>query len=138
LLDADGATVGRVADVVLGPSAAFEAPRVLGFVVGVQRRRIFVGAGRVADVDAAGVRLSGGTVDLRHFQQRPGELLATALLDHKVEGETVNDLALVPSATRARAWEVASIALGSLGPLRRRRTHRVIGWRDGMSLFDFG
>ena len=138
LLDADGATVGRVADVVLGPSAGSEPPRVLGFVVTVQRRRIFVGAGRVAEVDSAGIRLSGGTVDLRHFRQRPGELLATTLLDRKIEGETVNDLAVVPSATRAKAWDVTSVALGSAGPLRRRRTHRVIGWADAAPLFDFG
>ncbi|MCU1461604.1 MAG: Magnesium transporter [Acidimicrobiales bacterium] len=138
LLDADGATVGRVADVLLGPSAASEPPRVLGFVVSVQRRRIFVGAGRIAEVDASGVRLAGGTVDLRHFRQRPGELLATSLLDRRIDGETLHDLALAPSATRARAWEVTSIALGSVGPLRRRRTHRVIGWQDATSLFDFG
>lgn len=138
LLDADGATIGRIDDVVLAPAPRNESPRVLGFVAAVQRRKIFVNAARVGHVDAAGVHLSTGTIDLRHFQLRAGEQLVSQLLDRRVGDEVVNDLALCPSPTRARSWEVSSVALGTSGPLRRRRTHRVVGWRDASSLFDTG
>src|SRR5689334_7702366 len=53
LVGADGSDVGRVADVVLGAGA--RPPRVNGFVVAVQRRRVFVGAGRVGEIGTDGV-----------------------------------------------------------------------------------
>src|SRR5438046_3164972 len=81
LVDTDGVPVGKVDDVVITPSAPGEPPRVLGFVAPIQRRRIFVNANRVGEIDVSGVRLHGGTVDLRRFQLRPGELLAKDLLD---------------------------------------------------------
>ena len=65
LLDAEGVAIGRLDDVVLSPSGPGAPPRVLGFVAAVQRRRIFVNANRVGEIDASGVRLSSGTVDLR-------------------------------------------------------------------------
>ncbi len=68
LTDKNGAVLGRMADVLLAPAYGSMPPRVLGFVVNVQRRRIFVNAGRVATVGSSGVSLKGGTVDLRHFQ----------------------------------------------------------------------
>ena len=79
LLDADGEAIGRVTDVVLGPAVREESPRVLGIVVGVQRRRIFVSVGRIGHIDADGVRLHSGTIDLRPFQLRSSELLAAGL-----------------------------------------------------------
>ena len=41
LLDAEGATIGRIDDVVFGPPAEDEPPQVIAFVASVQRRRIF-------------------------------------------------------------------------------------------------
>jgi CBS domain-containing protein len=67
LLDADGMALGRIDDVVVVPSGPTVAPRVLGFVASVQRRGIFVNANRVEEIDASGVRLRGGTVDLRRL-----------------------------------------------------------------------
>ena len=46
LVGADGSEVGRVVDVVIGLGG--RPPRVNGFVVAVPRRRVFIGAGRVA------------------------------------------------------------------------------------------
>jgi len=68
LLDADGMAVGKLDDVVITPSAPGGAPRVLGFVALMQRRRIFVNGNRVEEINASGVRLRGGTVDLRRFE----------------------------------------------------------------------
>ena len=57
LLDSDGATIGRVDDLVIGPPARGSAPLLLGLVANVNRRRIFVAASRIGDVDGAGIRL---------------------------------------------------------------------------------
>ena len=45
LLDAGGAPIGRIEDIVVIPGPPTQAPRVLGFVASSQRRRIFVNAG---------------------------------------------------------------------------------------------
>jgi CBS domain-containing protein len=139
LLDADGTPIGRLDDVVLSPSHAAEAPKVLGFVATVQRRRIFVNAARVGDVGPAGVRLHSGTIDVRHFELRPGELLAAGgVLDRRVGGEVVSDLGIVAVPDRSRAWQVASVALRPTGGGLRRRPARVVAWREVGTLFDTG
>src|SRR5690349_23292803 len=58
-------------------------PRVLGLLVEIQhRRRIFVPIGRVTSIEAAAVVLASGSVNLRRFEQRPGEALVLGgLLD---------------------------------------------------------
>ena len=138
LLDADGDAIGRVTDVVLGPAVRDESPRVLGIVVGVQRRRIFVSVGRIGHIGVDGVRLQSGTIDLRPFQLRSSELLAGDLLDRRVAGEVVDDLGLRPDPRQARTWEVASVALGTPGVLGRRRASRLVDWHDVRDLFDAG
>src|SRR5437879_5491421 len=55
LLDADGMAVGKLDDVVITPSAPGSAPRVLGFVALMQRRRIFVNGNQVEEISASGV-----------------------------------------------------------------------------------
>ena len=77
LLDREGTPVGRVRDVVILPTAGGEPPWVLGLVVTLNRRQIFVNLGRVAEISLEGVYLRGGTVDLRRFSRRTGELLAS-------------------------------------------------------------
>src|SRR5258707_3422475 len=73
LVGADGADVGRVVDVVLGSGS--RPPRVNGFVVAVQRRHVFVGAGRVGEIDAEGIRLRPASINLRQFELRAWERL---------------------------------------------------------------
>lgn len=138
LLDADGVPVGRLDDVVLtSPPGAGAAPRVLGFVALLQRRKIFVNANRVHTVDSTGAHLRTGTVDLRRFQLRPGEILARgSILDRRVGTRVVNDLALRRVA-EPPGWVVASASLGS-GGLLRRRAVRTVPWTDLAGLFDTG
>ena len=134
----DGVAVGRLEDVVLTPSGPASAPRVIGFVANVQRRHIFVNAARVAEIDASGARLATGTLDLRRFQRRQGELLAKEdLLDKRFGGEVVNDIGLRPVAGEFRAWEVSTVALSAAG-LLRRRAGRVVDWHEVRHVFDAG
>lgn len=138
LIGPDGYAVGKVDDVVLAPSGPNDPPRVLGFVANVQRRHIFVNAGRIAEIESSAVRLATGTLDLRRFHQRPGEMLAKRdLLDRRVGGEVVNDVAIVQSPSRFRGWEVSRVALSAAG-LLRRRAGRTVEWREVPSLFDVG
>jgi hypothetical protein len=123
LLDAGGAEIGKIADIVLVPGRPGTAPSVVGFVATSQRRRIFVNAARVAGVDSDGVRLRSWDVDLHPFKRRPGEVLVSAeLIDRNVGGETVSDIGLVEVEDGARRrWEVSKIRLARRNSLRRRR-----------------
>jgi len=135
LLDRDHVPVGRIDDLVLSPHTERRSPRLLGFVVRVHRRQIFVNANRVGDIDVSGVRLRSGTVDLHRFRLRQGELLARRLLDRQLEGETVTDLSLVHTA-EPEGWQVESVALLGTRRLARRRAVRMVPWTDVDSLFD--
>ncbi|MBV9255216.1 MAG: magnesium transporter, partial [Actinobacteria bacterium] len=136
LLDSDGMAVGKLDDVVIAPSAPGDAPRALGLVALMQRRRIFINGNRIDEVSTSGVRLHGGTVDLRRFELRSGELLANSLINKSVGGEVVNDLAIA-RASDGSGWHVVSVALSAAGILRRR-SGRVVDWRDVPTLFDVG
>jgi CBS domain-containing protein/sporulation protein YlmC with PRC-barrel domain len=133
LVGADGAEVGRVVDVVLGLGG--RPPRVNGFVVAVQRRHVFVGAGRVGEIQPDGVRLRRGSINLRQFELRAGEhLVAGELIGRRMREGRVVDVGLTP-APEPFAWEVATVALGSGGLPGRRRTPKVIDWSEAGELF---
>jgi len=134
LIGADGADVGRLVDVVIDLGG--RPPRVNGFVAAVGRRRVFVGAGRVGEIESEGVRLRRGSVNLRQFELRPGERLVMGeLIDGHVRGERVVDVGITP-APEPFAWEVATVALGaSRGLAGRRREPEVIDWSEAGELF---
>jgi CBS domain-containing protein len=108
----------------------------------VRRRPIFISVGRIAEIDASGVRLRSAKVSLRRFAQAPGELrVLKDLLDRNaVDRETdrrvrITDVAI--SSTRA-GWEVtAAYVTESTGRLGRIRT-RELPWRQlgGLSTAD--
>ena len=111
LVGADGADVGHVVDVVLDLGG--RPPRVNGFVVAVGRRRVFVGAGRVGEIETDGVRLRRGSVNLRQFELRPGERLVRGSCSAGGSAASkVVDVGITP-APEPFAWEVATIALGA-------------------------
>jgi CBS domain-containing protein len=134
LIGADGADVGRLVDVVIDLGG--RPPRVNGFVTAVSRRRVFVGAGRVGEIESEGVRLRRGSVNLRQFELRAGERLVMGeLIGGRVRGERVVDVGITP-APEPFAWEVATIALGaSRGLTGRRREPEVIDWSEAGELF---
>jgi CBS domain-containing protein/sporulation protein YlmC with PRC-barrel domain len=139
---AEGAEVGRVADVVVRWGAG-SYPAVTGLVVRVGLRRAFVHVEQVAKLAAEGVRLESARVDLRDFVRRPGEvLLARDVIDHQlvdVDGARVvraSDLYLAPVAGLYRLVGV-DVGMGAflrrVGPavMRRRVSpERVIDWAD--------
>lgn len=134
LLDAEGIQIGRVEDVVMRPTL-HGAPHVTGVLAEVHRRRIFVNAGRVAEIDSGGVRLKASTVDLQRFSQRPSELLATDLFHRSVGGRSVMDIALAPFPDGAEPWLVTGVAVGSSRALRRR-TDETVDWSEVPELWD--
>jgi Mg/Co/Ni transporter MgtE len=144
----DGEQVGRVRDVVVALRIGRDAPRVLGLAVEISlRRRIFVPAGRIATIEPDAVVLTTGTVNLRRFEQRPGETLVLAeLLDRRVtlletgEEVVVLDVAMEPHRTE---WLLTRVAVRKAPTgLRSRRRSEVLqaGWDEvsGFSLPEEG
>jgi CBS domain-containing protein len=115
------------------------SPRVLGLVVEIlHRRRIFVPIGRMTSADPEAVVLTTGSVNLRRFEQRPGEALVLGdLLDRAVTiAETGVSAAVVDVAmeqTRTRDWVLTRIAVRThtAGRLPRRRGHvQQLEWSE--------
>ncbi len=137
LVDADGEPIGQIADVVLVPPGR-NNPRVLGFVAKVQRRSIFLNAARVGEIDPVGVRLRTGTIDVRPFSRRAGEKLVVGdLFGTRVGEDHITDVALDEDVERS-VWRVTTVALGGRGPLRRRRSPRLVAWSEVAAHFDAG
>ncbi|MGH2916881.1 MAG: magnesium transporter MgtE N-terminal domain-containing protein [Solirubrobacteraceae bacterium] len=134
LLGDDGAEVGRVVDGVVDLGS--KPPRVNGFVVGVQRRRVFVGIGRIGEIGSEGARLRRGSVNLRQFVLRDGErLLAGELIGRRLKGERVADIGLTPAPEQGGGWEVATVALAGRRVPGLRRAPSVLDWSEAGELF---
>ena len=122
LLDAGGAQIGRVHDLVAVPGRPGEPPRIVGFVAGSQRRRIFVNANRIADLGSDGARLRSWDLDLNPFKPMAGQfLIGKDVIDRKVGDQTVSDVGLREvDAGGITSWEVAKVRLVTRNMLRRR------------------
>jgi len=133
LVGADGADVGHVVDVVLDRGG--RPPRVNGFVVAVQRRRVFVGGGRVGEIESDGLRLRRGSVNMRQFELRAGELLTSEVLGKRLRNGRVVDVGLTP-APEPFAWEVATLAVGAGRRVPGlRRAPEIVDWAEAGELF---
>jgi Mg/Co/Ni transporter MgtE len=144
VFDPRGDQVGKVRDVVVTLRHGSNPPRVLGLVVEVQpRRRIFCPMTRVTNIDAGAV-VTTGLLNMRRFEQRPGETLVLGeLLDKRVtlldsaEQVTVQDVAI--QQERTRDWTVTKIFVRKAGSgFRRRGETLVVDWQavSGLSLAD--
>jgi len=135
VFDPNGDQVGRVRDTVVVLRPGTQPPRVLGLVVEIQqRRRVFVPIGRVVSADAEAVVLTSGTVNLRQFETRPGEVLVLGdLLDRSVtivesgDPGVVVDIAM--EQTRTKDWVVAKVAV-RVGRRRRRGQVHQLDWDE--------
>lgn len=103
-------------------------PPVIGLVAKLKAvrgsRQVFIPWERVAEMTTAGVQLKSPALNLRQFEQRPGELvLRSGLFDRQVvdvEGRRVvriNDLDLAPSADGQ--YRLAAVDVGPNAMLRR-------------------
>ncbi|HEV3212550.1 MAG TPA: CBS domain-containing protein [Acidimicrobiales bacterium] len=129
LVDRDGERIGRIEDVVarLGGSAH---PPVVGVVLRIEGRDVFVPIRKIASLERGRVRFDGRRVDLRPFERRPGEvllahdLLARHLINF-VRGRliTANEIEL---ANVDGTWEVVGADAG-----RRPLLRRLLGGRLG-------
>jgi Mg/Co/Ni transporter MgtE len=141
-----GENFGRVRDVVISISIVRQQPRVLGLVVDLATRRsIFIPMLRVAAIEPNAVTLNTGSVSLRHFEQRPGEVLSIGqILDTAV---TVNDPEFPDLAgrdvvitdlgieqSRTRDWLVTRMAVRSHRRLGRRGPVHVVDWQSVQGL----
>jgi CBS domain-containing protein len=136
LLDAGGATIGRIQDLVVVPGRQGESPRLVGFVALIQRRRVFVNAHRVAELAPDGARLRSWDVDLNPFKPRAGEVLIGDVINARVGDETVSDVALrAIEGGRGQSWEIAKVRLARRNLLRRRPSFRLVDVDEVPSLF---
>ena len=144
LLDAGGAPIGRIEDIVVIPGRVgvgrepATPPRVVGFVASSQRRRIFVSANRIADLNSDGAQLQSWDVDLNPFKPRPGEvLIGGELIDRKIGEETVSDIALrAQEDARSTYWVIDKVRLARKSTLRRRPSYRLVDFDEVPALFD--
>lgn len=138
LLDSEGLSIGRVRDVVILPSAGGEPPRALGMVVTLQRRRIFVNLGLIAEISVDGAHLRGGAVDLGRFTRRTGEILASELYGQPAGTGIVLDVAIAPSRRQGSGWEVSALAIGQGRSLGLRHAMTIVSWDEHPELFKAG
>jgi CBS domain-containing protein len=134
LLDSEGLTIGRIRDVVILPGTGKEPPRALGLVVTLQRRRIFVNLGQIAEISVDGAHLHGGAVDLDRFTRRAGEILASELGGQHVKDGTVVDAAISPSEQQRIGWQVSAVAV-SHGRGLLHRGPEIVPWDRYPELF---
>ena len=137
LLDAGGAEIGKIQDIVVVPGRVGHAPRVVGFVASSQRRKIFVNAARIAELDSDGARLRSWDLDLNPFKPRSGEVLIGAgIINKSVMGDRVSDVGLTEvDDGHSSWWAVDKIRLARRNTIRRRPTYRLVGWTEVPQLF---
>jgi CBS domain-containing protein len=134
VLDPEGDAIGRVADLVVGAPVGRRPPPVLGLVATVPGRRIFLAITKVHRIDAAGVHLATGSINLRTFAPRPAEVLVVdGLLDRRLDTDeeprpVINDVAITESGPPARPWELDRVALQVGKRLGRRGRVRTESW----------
>ena len=137
VFDPNGDQVGRVRDAVARLRGEAQPPRVVGLVVELaMRRRIFVPVGRVTTIEPDAVVLSTGTLNLRRFEQRTGELLVLQdLLDRRVtfaateRPGSVVDVAM--ESDRLGGWALTRVAVREYaGRLSRRGQLHQLAWGE--------
>lgn len=136
LLAPDGVAIGKLNDIVLLPSRGAEPPEVIGFSAAVQRRRVFVNANRLAELNSDGARLRSWDLDVNPFKPKAGEIMVGKdIIDTRVGDETVSDIALRHTEGRRTKWIVEKVRLARRRPLVRRPSFRIVDWDEVASLF---
>ncbi|AGF72146.1 magnesium transporter MgtE N-terminal domain-containing protein [Corynebacterium halotolerans] len=124
----DTEPIGRVRDVVVNIRPEGQASRALGLVVElVNKRRIFLPMLRIAAIEPGDITLVSGSVSIRAFQARTGELTVMGdLIGSKVHtddpelehlhGRAVEIADVELERTRTRDWVIARVAVFGARP----------------------
>ncbi len=122
LVDPAGDRLGRVQDLIVRVGETPHPP-IVGLVVNIGGRDLFVPIQMIATLGAGLVRFAGERVDLRRFERRPGELLLSQDLMARhlinfVGGRLIraNEIEL---AKIDGTWEVVGVDPGRRSALRR-------------------
>jgi CBS domain-containing protein len=122
LVDAAGDRLGKVQDLIVRAGQSPHPP-VVGLVVDIGGRDLFVPIRKVAAFEPGRVLFEGRRVDLRRFERRPGELLlARDLLAHHLINFVGGRLIRANEIELAKVngeWEVVAVD-PSLRPFLRR------------------
>ncbi|MCU0262862.1 MAG: CBS domain-containing protein [Candidatus Nanopelagicales bacterium] len=133
VFDPAGDALGKVRDLVVVLRHDHVPPRILGLVMEVQRRRIFLPMTRVTTIDAGQVVVNA-RLDLRRFQQRPGETLVIGeLLDRRVtiaaDGQPATIVDAAIEQDRNRDWRVTRLHVARVQRgFRRRGEPTTLDW----------
>ena len=135
VFDPNADRVGKVRDAVASVRHDKLAPRILGFIVEVpQRRKIFIPITRVTSIDDGGVFITG-SLNIRRYQQRHGEMqLLAELLDHSTrlvengESVVIEDIGIERSENQD--WHAQYIHVLKRARTLRRGTSTTVPWRD--------
>ncbi|MER7008393.1 CBS domain-containing protein [Dactylosporangium sp. NPDC000555] len=137
VFDPNGDQVGRVRDAVARARIGNQPPRVVGLVAEMpMRRRIFLPIGRITALEPDAVVLNTGTLNLRRFEKRPGELLVLEdFMDRHVtvaatgRAGAVVDVAM--DADRTGEWSLSRVAVREFtGRLTRRGHLNQLEWGE--------
>ena len=135
VFDPAGDQVGKVRDAIATLQTG-SAPRILGLIVEVPpRRRIFIPITRVTSIEPGTVVITG-LLNVRRFQQRPGELLVLGeFLDRAInlsetgERVVIEDVAM--EQNRRGDWLLNKVSVTRKhSGLRRRGPSMTLDWSE--------
>ena len=141
LVDRNGDRLGRVRDLIvrIGDSPH---PPIVGAVVTIGGRDLFVPVRKISAIEPGGVRFDGDRLDLRRFERRPGELLLAQDLKARhlinfVGGRLIraNEIEL---ARNNNGWEVVGVDPSTRGVLRRLLPGRLGQQTRAGAIVDWG
>ena len=141
LVDRNGERLGRVRDLIVRIGDSTHPP-VVGAVVTMGGRDLFVPVRKIAAMEPGRVRFDGDRVDLRRFERRPGELLLAQDLKARhlinfVGGRLIraNEIELAPTNG---GWEVVGVDPSTRGILRRLLPGRLGHGTGSRTIVDWG
>lgn len=141
LVDRNGDRLGRVRDLVVQMGESPHPP-VVGAVVAIAGRDLFVPVRKISDIEPGRVSFEGDRVDLRRFERRPGELLLAKDLKARhlinfVGGRLIraNEIEL---ARTTNGWEVVGVDPSTRGVLRRLLPGRLGQHTRAGAIVDWG
>ena len=135
VFDPNGDRVGKVRDAIASLRSDNLAPRILGFIVEVpQRRKIFIPITRVTSINDGGVFITG-SLNIRRYQQRHGEIqLLAELLDHATRlhdnGESVIIEDIGMELRDNKDWYAEYLHVLKKARAFRRGISETIRWSD--------